>query len=42
LPLIEQTVNLGVFKLKVLSVLLLVCELTIPGIPVVILLAAAV
>ena len=38
---IEKTVKLGVFNLKVLAVLLLLCELTIPGIPVVILLAAA-
>ena len=41
LPFIEKTVKNGIFNLKVVAVLLLLCELTIPGIPIVILLAAA-
>ncbi len=41
LPLIEKTMLNNVFKLKVCAVLLFICELTVPGIPIVILLAAA-
>jgi len=41
LPLIDKTLRLGLFKLKTVAVLLFVCELTIPGIPIVLLLAAA-
>ena len=42
LALVERTMREGTFKLKTVAVMMFFCEMTIPGIPIVILLAAAV